>query len=144
MSKSNIAGADAQRAMVAVAFFITTTVLALNNFILKLKSTRVNNSIETKKNESAKVSSITREHPPYGISIMAVIAYHIEYVFSFMFVKLVEPITYGTCDAIRRLLIIISGQSMFGGEPFSALNLSGICLALLGALLYSIFSSYDV
>lgn len=72
---------------------------------------------------------------------MAVCAYHIEYVLSFMFVKLVAPITYGACDAIRRLAIIITGQRMFGGHPFSPLNFVGMGLALLGALSYAITSS---
>jgi Triose-phosphate Transporter family len=72
---------------------------------------------------------------------MAVSAYHIEYVLSFIFVKLVAPITYGTCDAIRRLAIILVGRRMFGGDPLSKINVAGIALALTGALSYSIASS---
>ena len=64
-----------------------------------------------------------------------------EYVLSFSFVSLVEPITYGTCDALRRLLIIITGRQLFGGDKFSKTNLGGICMALVGALMYSITSA---
>ena len=45
-------------------------------------------------------------HPPCWLAGLAVVAYHLEYVLSFSFVGLVEPIAYGTCDALRRLLII--------------------------------------
>ena len=72
---------------------------------------------------------------------MATIAYHAEYVLSFMFVKLVAPITYGACDSVRRLSIIISGHYLFGSHPFSKLNLLGISMALVGALGYSILNS---
>ena len=58
-----------------------------------------------------------------------------------MFVRLVEPISYGTCDAIRRLAIIISGHKMFGGQPFSKLNLAGIGMSLVGALAFALSSA---
>ena len=79
--------------------------------------------------------------PPLWLTGLAVSSYHFEYMLSFMFVNLVAPITYGTCDAIRRLSIIITGRCMFGGKPLSLLNMSGIGLALLGALSYSITTS---
>jgi hypothetical protein len=59
---------------------------------------------------------------------------------SFTFVSLVSPITYGACDAVRRLSIIITGRAMFGGEPFTRLNIAGIAMALVGALSYSILN----
>ena len=78
--------------------------------------------------------------PPAALSMAAVLAYHLEYVLSFSFVKLVQPITYSACDAVRRLSIIVSGHYMFGGPPFTALNILGIALALSGALAYSILN----
>lgn len=80
-------------------------------------------------------------HPPLWLTVLAVLAYHMEYVLSFMFVGLVEPITYGTCDALRRLLIIVAGRQLFGGDRFSTVNMGGIGMALLGALMYSITSA---
>lgn len=82
--------------------------------------------------------------PPAWISVFAILAYHIEYSLSFMFVRLVEPITFGTCDALRRLSIIVSGQKMFGGASFTKTNLVGIALALAGALLYSITNAMNL
>lgn len=82
-----------------------------------------------------------QSHPPLWLTCLAVLAYHMEYVLSFMFVGLVEPITYGTCDALRRLLIIVSGRQLFGGDKFSNVNLGGIGMAILGALMYSITSA---
>jgi multidrug transporter EmrE-like cation transporter len=75
------------------------------------------------------------------LTILAFGSYHLEYLLSFMFVKLVQPITYGTLDAVRRLGIILAGRAMFGGAPLTWLNRSGIALALLGALGYSLATS---
>jgi hypothetical protein len=86
-------------------------------------------------------TSQQQQHPPYWLTFVAVLAYHMEYVLSFSFVSMVEPITYGTCDALRRLLIIVAGKAMFGGAKFSNLNLGGMITALFGALLFSITSA---
>lgn len=122
LSKTGVSGAEAQRAMVAVAFAISILFSLLQH----------KHSKESKDREA---------DPPGWLLGTAVGAYHIEYVSSFMFVKLVSPITYGACDAIRRLGIIVSGRCMFGGAPFSRLNLCGIGLSLVGALLYTIASN---
>jgi len=124
MIKTGVAGADAQRCMVAVGFVITLFFSGLR--------------IAT---HSSSEVSIKSAEPPAWLTAMAVTSYHVEYVLSFMFVKLVAPITYGACDAVRRLSIIMSGHVMFGGEPFTLLNIAGIGLALVGALAYSITSS---
>lgn len=125
MTKTGIAGPEAQRCMVAVGFVITLVLSAIH--------------IAT--TPTSKVPSVRSSEPPAWLTCMAVASYHLEYVLSFMFVKLVAPITYGACDAVRRLSIILSGHVMFGGEPFTPLNIVGIGLAILGALAYSITSS---
>jgi multidrug transporter EmrE-like cation transporter len=79
--------------------------------------------------------------PPAWLAILAFASYHLEYVLSFTFVKLVPPITYGTLDAVRRLGIILTGRAMFGGAPLTRMNKIGIALALLGALSYSVATS---
>jgi hypothetical protein len=122
MSKTGLAGPQAQRAMVAVGFAIAILFSSLQP-------------------KPAKQTKFSRTDPPSWLVGMAITAYHVEYVLSFMFVKLVSPITYGACDAIRRLSIILSGHWMFGGAPFSRLNILGIGLALLGALSYSVTSN---
>mmetsp|Transcript_27651 Transcript_27651/g.38885 ORF Transcript_27651/g.38885 Transcript_27651/m.38885 type:complete len:114 (+) Transcript_27651:337-678(+) len=81
-----------------------------------------------------------KEQPPIWLASGAVLSYHVEYVMSFMFVKLVSQVSFGAFDALRRLCIIIAGHFMFGGPAFSALNLMGMALALTGALCYSIAS----
>ncbi len=129
MMRTGVAGPEAQRAMVAVGLLIT---LLLSY-----------HELSSKRREEAlhPLSTSTVPTPPVWLSALAVAAYHVEYVLSFMFVKLVAPITYGASDAVRRLAIILSGRRMFGGEPFSLLNMMGIGLALVGALGYSILSS---
>jgi hypothetical protein len=129
ITKTGIRGPDAQRAMVAVGL------------VLALSSTSLVTLFSSRKDP---VDAMDEEHPPQPplwLGSAAVVAYHIEYVLSFMFVRLVAPITYGTCDAMRRLSIILSGRVMFGGAPLTRINLFGIGLALLGALSYSITST---
>ena len=122
MSNVGVSGPVAQRSMVAAGLAFAAAVSAAQLF-------RSDDS--TEKNP----------FPPLWLGVMATTAYHIEYVLSFIFVKLVAPISYGACDAVRRLSIIVSGHFMFGGEPFTKVNIGGIALALVGALLYSILNS---
>ena len=122
MAKLGVGGGVAQRAMVAVGLIIASGLS-----LAQLAS----------HNEGKRP---TQRQPPAWLAAMATTAYHVEYVLSFTFVQLVSPITYGACDAVRRLCIIISGRAMFGGEPFTRLNIAGIAMALVGALSYSILN----
>jgi hypothetical protein len=122
MSKLGVGGGVAQRTMVAVGLLIASGV-SLAQMTFYDAATRP-----------------TQKQPPAWLAAMASTAYHVEYVLSFIFVKLVAPITYGACDAVRRLCIIISGRAMFGGEPFTPMNIAGIVMALVGALSYSILN----
>ncbi|KAL3940868.1 MAG: hypothetical protein SGBAC_004663 [Bacillariaceae sp.] len=126
MTKSHIPGAVAQRAMIAVGLVIAGLVSAAQ-FAAAATAT-------------AKEPQKGEEHPPTLLTGAAATAYHVEYLLSFTFVGLVAPITYSTCDAIRRLGIIISGHYMFGGHPFSALNIMGIAMALSGAAAYALLN----
>jgi len=135
MEKTMVTGADAQRVMVTIALIITTIVSILKHTpLMRLFGQG------KEQREAALESKNHMPHPPLWLTLMAGGAYHAEYTLSFMYVKLVQPITYGTCDAIRRLLLIIFGRKMFGGETFTILNLAGIAMALLGAFAYSITS----
>jgi hypothetical protein len=130
LTKTGLSGPVAQRCMVAIGLAITM-VFNLAHFVLE---SRQEQEMEEKLAE-------LRKAPPAWLTLMAVSAYHVEYVLSFVFVKLVRPITYGTCDAVRRLTIILTGRALFGGDPLTKLNIAGIALALLGALAYSIAST---
>ncbi|KAL7536914.1 hypothetical protein ACHAXR_011315 [Thalassiosira sp. AJA248-18] len=146
MRKTGVKGVEAQRAMVFVALGIGLIMTWANALPGKLKELREYGSnirnVATADEEQA--PSISFAHPPPWLTFLAVLAYHMEYVLSFSFVGLVEPITYGTCDALRRLLIIVTGRKLFGGDKFSKTNLGGIFMALLGALMYSITSAKNV
>ncbi len=135
LMKTKISGLQAQTTMAVLAFCfaIVTTTIEIVKKHLSIKS--------SEKSSSSTDNHATQNIPPFPIAAGAVTAYHIEYVLSFLFLSLVKPITYGTCDAIRRLGIIIFGRRMFGGEKFSIFNYSGIGLALIGALCYSISSA---
>jgi Na+-translocating ferredoxin:NAD+ oxidoreductase RnfG subunit len=104
-------------------------------------SKKASKSNELVATQAETTTPTSQQHPPYWLTFVAVLAYHMEYVLSFSFVSMVEPITYGTCDALRRLLIIVAGKVMFGGAKFSNLNLGGMSMALVGALLFSITSA---
>jgi len=125
ITKAGVTGPTAQRSMVAVGLLITIV---------------VNLSQVVRHSSNEKLAKL-RDRPPFGLAALAVTAYHVEYILSFTFVKLVQPITYGTCDAIRRLCIILAGRRFFGGDKMTKTNIAGIALALLGALAYAIAST---
>lgn len=148
MRKTGVKGVEAQRAMVLVALGIGLAMTAANSIGGSMRELREHGSsirgVATTANEEEmqEPQPVAPSHPPLWLTCLAVLAYHMEYVFSFSFVGLVEPITYGTCDALRRLLIIVAGRKIFGGDDkFSKTNLGGIFMALVGALMYSITSS---
>ncbi len=124
MKQTNVAGPVAQRAMVAVGLVLAS---AMSLFQLSSQQQGNKKTVETR--------------PPVWLAAMAVVAYHVEYVLSFVFVKMVAPITYSASDAVRRLGIIIVGNSMFGGPAFTALNVVGVMMALGGALAYSVLNN---
>jgi hypothetical protein len=132
MTKTGVAGAAAQRVMVAVGLVIAIAVTLIQT--LSTQSAR-----ESTSEDNGVV--VKESGPPAWLTAFAVTSYHLEYILSFMFVRLVEPITYGTCDAIRRLAIIITGRGFFGGPPLKHYNIFGVALALLGALSYSVANS---
>jgi hypothetical protein len=131
MMKTGVAGVAAQRVMVAVGLVIAIVVISIQT--LATRSARESTSDDN--------IAVKESGPPAWLATAAVTSYHLEYILSFMFVRLVEPITYGTCDAIRRLAIIITGRGFFGGPPLTRYNIVGVALALLGALSYSVASS---
>lgn len=139
MAKAGISGLAAQRAMVAVGFGLSLLMTALG--IVQQQLAKRQQPTTPRPTPPPTPPTLQTYTPPPWLTFMAVAAYHLEYMLSFMFVKLVQPITYGACDSVRRLAIILTGRAMFGGRPFSALNKFGIALALLGALFYSIANS---
>jgi Triose-phosphate Transporter family len=132
LSRAGWSGAKGQRPMVAVGLLMA---LAWNSvsWIWTLWGSK---GVST----AASPQSTTRGRPPLWLTFMAMVSYHVEYLLSFIFVTLVGPVTYGTCDAMRRLGIILFGRIFFGGDPLTRTNQLGIALALLGALGYSIVS----
>lgn len=124
MNKLSVSGVLAQRAMITVGLAITSIVSGLQIYA----------------RATSKSLQETEEQPPVWLTVAAATAYHVEYVLSFIFVNLVAPITYSTCDAIRRLSIIIAGHFMFGGHPFTTLNIIGIGSALLGGAAFAILN----
>lgn len=141
MKRTGIKGVQAQRAMVFVALMIGLVMSSMNSMIEKAKEVPNVDEETTTTQLSSSIIPPQLHHPPIWLTALAVLAYHMEYVLSFTFVGLVEPITYGTCDALRRLLIIISGRILFGGDKFSKTNMGGIFMALVGALMYSVTSA---
>ena len=128
MKRTGIKGVEAQRSMVLVALCIglsMTVINSIGSWILEVRemisnpTSTVQEWEKTQEEQSLLPSSIQQSHPPLWLTSLAILAYHMEYVLSFSFVSLVEPITYGTCDALRRLLIIMTGRQLFGGDKVS-------------------------
>mmetsp|Transcript_57337 Transcript_57337/g.139853 ORF Transcript_57337/g.139853 Transcript_57337/m.139853 type:complete len:495 (+) Transcript_57337:215-1699(+) len=141
MTKLGVSGPIAQRCMVAVGLLIAIIYSSLQFMMTtspKTTSPEDNNSIDIAQQQQQQ--QLPQVHPPVWLALAAVLAYHVEYMLSFIFVTLVAPVTYSACDAVRRLSIIVTGHYMFGGPPFTVLNKLGIACALLGALGYSLFN----
>ena len=150
LAKAKLTGPIGQRTMVAVGLLFTV-ILNMIQIILTTKQRRHvlsqspinqnNTPFASKLQQKRHPTAIAVDTPPLWLTFMAMVAYHVEYLLSFIFVTLVGPITYGTCDAIRRLCIILFGRIFFGGDPFTRMNTIGIATALAGALSYSILYS---
>ena len=141
MQKTGVTGPAAQRVMVTVGLVLTVVMTIVRHIHMQFLTHPLDGQSTRQAYGPTKDKTILQPTPPLWLSFMAAAAYHVEYSLSFMFVSLVQPITYGACDAVRRLCIILSGRAMFGGAPLTRVNLLGIALALLGALAYSITSS---
>ena len=149
LAKAKLSGPIGQRTMVAVGLLFTVLINMIQITMTTVQRQRAlsepsfnqkNLPIESKRSKRRTTTSDVAT-PPLWLTLMAMVAYHVEYLLSFIFVTLVGPITYGTCDAIRRLCIILFGRMFFGGDPFTNLNKIGIATALVGALSYSILNS---
>lgn len=157
IAKAGVSGLTAQRVMVTIGFGFTMVTLAMTELLRRWSTKTTTTTTTTTRHPASELMELDLEKsslnkqakslalasspatlPPVWLSILASTAYHVEYVLSFMFVKLVQPVTYGTCDAIRRLSIILVGRAFFGGAPLTKINMVGIALALIGALCYSI------
>ena len=141
LAKAKLSGPVGQRTMVAVGLLFTVTINIIQIIMTTLQRQRaLTNSTSDEVNIEDKLQKQV-DTPPLWLTFMAMVAYHVEYLLSFIFVTLVGPITYGTCDAIRRLCIILFGRIFFGGDPFTNMNKIGIATALIGALSYSMLKS---
>jgi Triose-phosphate Transporter family len=141
LSKAKLSGPIGQRTMVAVGLLFTLTINLIQIVMTTIQRRR---ALTNSASDDVPIDGKLQKHadtPPLWLTFMAMVAYHVEYLLSFIFVTLVGPITYGTCDAIRRLCIILFGRIFFGGDPFTQMNKIGIATALLGALCYSIVNS---
>ena len=141
LAKAKLSGPVGQRTMVAVGLIFTVTINLLQIIMTSIQRRRTWRISTCNDSPTGNKLQQRVETPPLWLTFMAMVAYHVEYLLSFIFVTLVGPITYGTCDAIRRLCIILFGRLFFGGDPFTKMNKIGIATALLGALCYSIVNS---
>ena len=138
LSRTGATGILAQRTMVAVGWAITLVVNSV--WVCHSGTPRPRRQRRQQRKTTPHRPPPVLHSPPWPLTVAAVVAYHIEYVLSFLFVSLVAPVTYGACDAVRRLLIIVTGRILFPSDQqrWTRLNVSGILLALGGALGYSI------
>jgi drug/metabolite transporter (DMT)-like permease len=140
LSKAGLSGPVGQRTMAAIGLLLTIIMNTIQIIFSRRSIKKVSSKVTNDDKNSNKIIQ-PRDVPPFSLTVMAMMAYHMEYLLSFIFVTLVGPITYGICDAIRRLCIILFGRLFFGGDPLTKTNKIGIASALGGAVLYSIASS---
>ena len=68
---------------------------------------------------------------------LTALAYYLEYLFNFSFVRFVSPLAFSVSDIGRRVAIIMSGAIIFS-KPLAPMNCLGIAIALGGVLCYSL------
>ena len=78
----------------------------------------------------------TRNKWPLILTLIASLAYYIEYVLNFIFVSYVNNVTFSVCDITRRISIIIIGSIVFN-KKLTIMNWIGIIIALCGVLWYT-------
>jgi len=131
-----VGGVEAQRVMVSAALGFMLVLTAFSSLTTLKSRTSREKGLSPKLQKQ--VDNQAAAHPPIPLTAMAITAYHFEYVLSFLYVSLTEPITYALCDAMRRLGIILCGKAMFGGDKLSRINKTGIGLAIAGACMYAL------
>lgn len=77
---------------------------------------------------------------PLLLTLIAALAYHIEYVLNFVFVGYVSSVTFSVSDIARRIAIITTGSVLFK-KSLTAMNWTGIVIALGGVLWYTYLES---
>jgi hypothetical protein len=73
---------------------------------------------------------------PLVLTFIASLAYHVEYVFNFIFVGYVSSVAFSVSDIARRISIITIGSIVFN-KRLSGMNWIGIAIALSGVLWYT-------
>lgn len=78
----------------------------------------------------------TTDKWPLTLTIIASLAYYIEYLLNFVFVGYVNNVTFSVCDITRRISIIVIGSIVFN-KKLTSMNWIGIIIALSGVLWYT-------
>lgn len=78
----------------------------------------------------------TGDRWPLILTVLAALAYHIEYALNFVFVGYVSAVTFSVSDIARRIAIILTGAVVFN-KTLTMQNWLGISVALGGVLWYS-------
>lgn len=78
----------------------------------------------------------TNDKWPLTLTLIASLAYYIEYLLNFIFVSYVNNVTFSVCDITRRISIIVIGSFVFN-KKLTIMNWIGIIIALCGVLWYT-------
>ena len=79
---------------------------------------------------------------PLQLTLLASVAYHIEYALNFIFSGFVSNVSFSVSDIARRICIISIGSVMFN-KTLTSLNCCGIGIAISGVLWYTYLTDQE-
>lgn len=79
---------------------------------------------------------------PLQLTLLAAIAYHIEYALNFIFSGFVSNVSFSVSDIARRICIICIGSVMFN-KTLTGMNWVGIVIAISGVLWYTYLNDQE-
>jgi drug/metabolite transporter (DMT)-like permease len=129
--KTGYSGQKSFLGMTIVATFATLPVVAASSY-----STKGSNGSTFALFMSVFTRLSAGDSWPLLLTLLAAMAYHVEYVLNFTFVSYVSSVTFSVCDIARRIAIILTGAFLFK-NIFKAQKWVVILIDLSGVLWYS-------
>jgi hypothetical protein len=99
-------------------------------------------SVETLKAVFAQLLIDGGDKWPLQLTLLAAMAYHIEYALNFVFSGYVSNVSFSVSDIARRICIICIGSVMFS-KTLTGMNWLGIAIAISGVLWYTYLNDQE-
>ena len=137
--KHNYSGVQAFMGMTIVCTLLTAGVVVSQLATEKSSDSSIS-SVDVLQNVFVQFTN--GEQWPLQLTLLASLAYHIEYALNFIFSGYVSNVSFSVSDIARRICIIIIGSVMFS-KTLTTLNCVGIVIAIGGVLWYTYLNDLE-